>query len=65
MTVIAQATIAQVRKHYEDQGYEVAIRGDHGAADRHIEFRKPGGEWREGRWLSEYRVTDDGNVHLI
>ncbi len=58
-----KATLEQVRDHYERQGYEVAFRGDQGAADRHIEFRKDDGEWHEGRWLSEYRVID-GQVVL-
>lgn len=53
-----RATTEQVRKHYEDQGYEVRI-DDAG----HVEFRDSDGEWLEGRWISEYRVFE-GRVVL-
>ncbi|WP_315833874.1 hypothetical protein [Bradyrhizobium prioriisuperbiae] len=52
-------TARDVREHYTAQGYEVRI-GD----DGHIEFRLDGGEWREGRYLSEYRMVD-GQVVLV
>lgn len=56
---MVKATVDQVRKHYADQGYQVKI-DDEG----HVYFRKTGHEWQEGRWVSEYRVDDKGNVHL-
>jgi hypothetical protein len=55
------ATEKQVRADYKRQGYEVRINKPEG----HIRFREPGGFWREGRYVSEYRIDDRGNVHLI
>lgn len=52
-------TPAQVRAHYQDQGYEVRI-----AKDGHVTYRKDGGEWLEGRWVSEHRLVD-GSVVLV
>lgn len=48
------ATVAEVRKHYKDQGHTVRI-------DRkgHVEFQRGGdGPWLEGRWVEEYRTQD-------
>ena len=53
------ATVAQVRKHYKDQGYGAKI-----SNDGHVEYRKDGGSWLEGRWVSEYRVVD-GEIVLV
>jgi len=53
------ATAAQVRKHYKDQGYDVKI-----SNDGHLDYRKDGGAWLEGRWVSEYRVVD-GEIVLV
>lgn len=55
-----QATPAQVRHFYKDQGYEVRI-----TKDGHVSFRYPFNDalWKDGRFVSEYRV-DDGQVHL-
>lgn len=50
---MTKATAAQVRKHYEDQDYEVRI-----SDDGHVEYRREGGEWLEGRWVSEYWFID-------
>lgn len=55
-----KATADQVKAHYQAQGADVRV-DDQG----HVEFRKNGGEWLEGRWVSEYRVDERGNVHLI
>lgn len=56
-----KATAAQVRKHYKDQGYEVVIQ-----KDGYVSFRFPASDalWKDGRYVSEYRLDDRGNVHL-
>lgn len=56
---MTKATEDQVRAHYESQGSEVQI-----AKDGRVIFRRVGGKWLGGRWVSEYRVDDRGNVHL-
>ena len=52
-----EATERQVREHYKAAGYEVRI------SDGHVRFRSvyrsKTGAWREGRYVSEYRVIDD------
>ena len=53
------ATAAQVRKNHKNQGYDVKI-----SNDGHVEYRKDGGAWLEGRWVSEYRVVD-GEIVLV
>ena len=55
---MAEATAAQIRAHYIDQGIEVRI-----SKDGRVTYRKDGEQWREGRWVSEYRFAD-GQVHL-
>ncbi len=55
-----QATAAEVRKHYTDQGYRVRV-----TTRGHVTFnREDGSGWLEGRWVKEYRVDDNGQVHL-
>lgn len=54
------ATPAEVRKHYVDAGHTVRI-----SRDGRVEFKQDGeGPWLEGRWVSEYRVSDDHGVRL-
>jgi hypothetical protein len=53
-----KATKEQVRAWFKAQGYEVCI-----DRDDSIVFRKPGESWREGRWVSEYRIIDGEVVH--
>jgi len=50
---------ALVRKHYEDQGYEVTI-----DESGHVEFRTGDESWHEGHWFTDYRVFD-GRVTLV
>lgn len=49
-----------IRNHYANQGYEVRIRrGDK------VEFRRDITDlWRDGRYVSEYRLMDDESVVL-
>lgn len=56
-----KATTAQVRKHYKDLGYEVKIN-----RDGYVGFRYPARDaiWKDGRYVSEYRIDDRGNVVL-
>lgn len=54
---MTKATAEQVRDHYEAQGYQVQI-----DEEGHVNFRKRGQEWREGRWVSEYQVVDGAVV---
>ena len=54
-----KATEAEVKAHYEDQGFEVRIDGE-----GHVEFRKDDGDWLEGRWVSEYRFDEETGVRL-
>jgi len=55
-----KATTAQVRKDYQDQGLIVRI-----SKDGHVTYRHPAAlNWSEGRYVSEYRVDDRGNVVL-
>jgi hypothetical protein len=57
---MTQATAEQVRKDYQAQGLVVRI-----SKDGHITYRHPAAlNWSEGRWVSEYRVTEDGKVVL-
>lgn len=57
---MTKATTKQVRDYYKAQGYEVNIQ-----SDGHISYRYPARDaiWKDGRYVSEYRVTEDGNVH--
>jgi len=58
--MITKATAEQVRAHYLALGFEVRISKD----DEHVTFRKKYGEpWREGRYVSDYRIID-GEVVL-
>lgn len=54
------ATAAEVRKSLKADGHTVRI-----DAEGHVEFKRNGeGPWLEGRWVSEYRVDEDGSVRL-
>lgn len=54
------ATAAEVRKLYKDQGHMVRI-----DREGHVEFKRDGeGPWLEGRWVSEYRVDEETGVYL-
>jgi hypothetical protein len=54
------ATTAEVRKLYKDQGHTVRI-----DREGHVEFKHEGnGPWLEGRWVSEYRADDELGVYL-
>lgn len=54
------ATPAEVRKSYTDAGHTVRI-----SRDGRVEFRSDGeGPWLEGRWVAEYRTSDDAGTHL-
>jgi hypothetical protein len=59
MTKRRRATEAEVRKHYEDQDYEVRI-----VDDGHVEYRKDDGEWLEGRFLEEYWIDPEYGIYL-
>lgn len=53
-----QATPAEIRKHYTDAGHMVRIsRGGHVTYKQGSE-----GPWLEGRWVSEYRISDQFGV---
>jgi hypothetical protein len=54
-----QATAAEIRTHYRELGQEVRI-----SKDGHVTYRPEdiGGQWLEGRWVSEYRIDDAGVV---
>ncbi len=61
MNTTRTATAAEVRKSFTAAGHVVRI-----SREGHVEFKRDGeGEWLEGRWVEEYRVTDDGRVHLV
>lgn len=53
------ATAQEVRLHYKAMDYEVRI-----SCDGRVEYRDPDRGWLEGRYVEEYRVEDDGRVHL-
>lgn len=54
------ATTAEVRKSLKAAGHTVRI-----DSDGHVTFKRGGeGPWLEGRWVSEYRVDEDGSVRL-
>ncbi|HCJ70679.1 hypothetical protein [Agrobacterium pusense] len=54
------ATAAEVRKLYKDQGHTVRI-----DREGRVEFKRDGeGSWLEGRWVSEYRVDEEAGVYL-
>ena len=54
------ATTAEVRAHYRDQGNFCHIDCE-GRVRWHPDATLT---WLEGRWVSEYRVADDGTVFL-
>jgi len=55
-----KATRQEVKVHYNDHGYECRI-----SRDGHVTYRLDIDDpWQEGRWVSEYRVTD-GQVHIV
>lgn len=54
------ATTTEVRAALKAEGHIVRI-----SREGHVEFKRGGdGVWLDGRWVSEYRVTEDGRVHL-
>jgi hypothetical protein len=54
------ATADEVRQHYRVLGHECRI-----SDDGRVEYRRHGeGPWLDGRWLSEYRVTDEIGLHV-
>ena len=59
-----QATTAQVRQSFKNQGQEVRI-----TRDGRVSFRSAdqpvGARWLEGRWVSEYRTGDTGDAHIV
>lgn len=61
------ATERQVRNHYKARGCEVRIAQPEG----HVRFRETSRgrrgphDWREGGYITDYRVTPDGNVHKV
>lgn len=61
-----QATTAQVRQSFKNQGQEVRItregRVSFRSADQPVGARNP---WLEGRWVSEYRIGDTGDAILF
>jgi len=55
-----QATETQILNLYRDMGKEVRI-----SKAGHVEFREPDGEWLEGRYVEEYRVSaEHGETYL-
>jgi len=55
-----QATAAEIRSFYKEQGREVRI-----TRDGHVTYRDEGETmWREGRWVEEYKVDDQFCVIL-
>lgn len=60
MTNERKATAAEVRKHYKDAGHTVRI-----SRDGHVTYKADGvGPWLEGRWVEEYRISDEYGVRL-
>lgn len=54
------ATATEVRDSLKAEGHTVRI-----SREGHVEFKRSGkGAWLDGRWVNEYRVTEDGRVHL-
>ena len=55
-----QATTAEVRSYYKQAGHTVRIN-----REGRVEFKRDGcGDWLEGRYVSEYRVSDECGVRL-
>ena len=52
------ATAAEVRNYYTSKGFAARIR------EGRITYRCEGGPWMEGRWVSEYRVDENGQIFL-
>ena len=48
-----QVTLEQVRVHYRERGFEYRI-----AKNGHVSFRKQCGAWRDGGYVSDYRVVE-------
>jgi hypothetical protein len=52
------ATPEQVREFYRSRHLDVRI-----TKEGHVRFRSPTSpDWQDGRWVSEYVVTEDGSV---
>lgn len=66
MTATNTATAAQVRAYFKAQGNEVRISRDGRVACRPDRDYHPGAaqHWRDGGYVSDYRVDADGNIHL-
>ncbi len=58
MTKERQATAAEVRSNYKADGHTVRI-----SRDGHVEYKDGGdGPWLDGRWVEEYRISDEFGV---
>jgi len=52
------ATAAEIRQHYKSAGCKVRI-----SQDGHVTYKPDGkGPWLDGRWVEEYKITENGNV---
>lgn len=50
-----QATVSDIRNHYQSNGHIVRI-----SRDGRVTFRQDGkGPWLDGRWTEDYKMTDD------
>jgi hypothetical protein len=55
-----QATAAEVRAHYKAAGHIAHI-----SREGHVLYKQDGkGPWLEGRWVDEYRVSEEYGVRL-
>jgi len=55
------ATAAEVRKYYKDRGDTVRI-----SRDGRVVYKDGGdGPWLEGRWVEEYRASDEYGVLTV
>lgn len=55
------ATKTEIRNHYKDDGHTVRI-----SRDGHVTFKRDGeGEWLEGRYVEEYKMTEEYGVVLV
>ena len=60
MTMERTATTAEIRAHYKGEGHTVRI-----SRDGHVTYKHHGdGPWLEGRYVEEYRVSDEYGVRL-
>lgn len=58
--MMKQATQKEIREYFKRQNMQVRI-----SRDGEVQFRAYDySQWRGGRWIDEYKMTDVGVIHI-